>query len=678
MGLDEFIERLKFIPSFFTLDLSSIQTGKLKTMKVKMEEQEQNTFTETVNNNLAAFLKFILTKDFGGCETKNSWVLKKYPRNIQANAMKAVLYSQMDRPGEAEDKFRELKELSKDDHLMAEATAENAYAYSRMGPIYYNKAIDLYEEVIQKYPKQYDWKYRMALTIRRCQHSGVSGLVLASDPVSNFHKAKRIFEDVIENCENIEYIILKALSSIGLAQLHHGYCVENITFVDMGFETKEAVKEKIMFYLTNAIEFSDDDQKVLTETGRLMRKLEKLEAARNVLEKAMAIQPTATCCEHLALTIRDLYRKYTPQVIDLLTQAVESSDGLNQSAMEKLGIAHMESQSLDKALECFKKLADGIDCYWQRQGNERASKCYKLLAEDQRNSPQEKAIYYQEYDHHRRECIVSAVKLHLRDRKDTEIEKVSVKDLFRDSSDYTHYSGSTLDQVKRIVRFHKKSLGFIRDINLAYNNGDINEAFKNLIFNFLELKEYNDCMDLTTILTVTDIPEIEMIAVEVMMNIVGQTTGDDTVVNTCFERAMVISYNVQEVDSHVRLIHDPTTCKEEAEKIYEWLVGVGLKVTKNQDDIFQFQNRDQALLTAMSDCNIVVLCIFKNGNINLLDDYPIDNLPQNQPVVIPVVVNNSDVSPFLRHIPPLKYPHPAHSKGTWLKEFGNRVFRRVA
>ncbi|XP_050391486.1 uncharacterized protein LOC126810449 [Patella vulgata] len=674
MGLDVFIERLKFIPSFFTLDMSNLQTSKLQTMKVKMEEQEQNKSTETVNNNLASFLKFILIKDFGSCETKNSWVLERNPCNIQANVMKAVLYSQMDRISEAEDKFKELKELSKDDYLMAEATAENAYAYSRMGPIYYNTAIELYEDVIRKYPDQYDWKYRMALTIRRCQHSGIFGLLPASDPVANFHRAKGMFEDVIENSEDR---ILKALSFNGLAQLHHGYCAEKITFGDMGLQTKEAVKEKIILYLTKANEFSDDDQKVLTETGRLLRKLKQLKFARIVLEKAVAIQPTTVSCEHLALTIRDIDGGYTPLVIDRLAQAVELSEGLNLSAMEKLGIAHMKSRNLDKALEYFTKIADGTDHFYQRQGNERASACYKLLAEDWNMSLEEKNRCYNECNRYQRECIISAVKLHLRDGKDTEIEKVSVRDLFRDSRDYTRYSGSTLDQVKRIVRFKKKSLGFIRDINLAYRKRDINDAFKNLIHTFLKLKEYNDCMDLATILTVTDIPEIEMIAVEVMMNIVGET-ADDTIVNSCFERAMTISYNAKEVDSHVRLIYDTTTCKEEADKIDEWLVGVGLKVTKNQDDIFQFQNKNQALLTAMSDCNIVVLCIFKNDNTNLVEDYPIDALPQNQPVVIPLVVNSSYVSPNLRHIPPLKYPDTDDSKGNWLKEFGNRVFIRGA
>ncbi|XP_050391487.2 uncharacterized protein LOC130010476 [Patella vulgata] len=674
MRLDEFIERLKFIPSFFTLDMSNLQTSKLQTMKVKIEEQEPDKSTETVNNNLVSFLKFSLVKDFGSCETKNSWVLERNPCNIQANVMKAVLYSQMDRISEAEDKFKELKELSKDDYLMAEATAENAYAYSRMGPIYYNTAIELYEDVIQKYPDQYDWKYRMALTIRRCQHSGIFGLLPAIDPVANFHRAKGMFEDVIENSEDR---ILKALSFNGLAQLHHGYCAEKITFGDMGFQTEEAVKERIFVYLTNANEFSDDDQKVLTVTGRLLRKLGKLELARNVLEKAMTIHPTTICCENLALTIRDIDGGYTPLVIDRLTQAVELSKGLNLFAMEQLGIAHKESGNLEKALDCFKILADGTDYLYQRQGNERASGCYKLLAKDGGISSEEKNRCYNEYNRCRRECIISAVKLHLRDGKGPEIEKVSVRDLFHDSGVHTRYSGSNLDQVKRIVRFQKKSLGFNSDIKLAYGKRDINDAFKNLIHTFLKLKEYNDCMDLATILTLTDIPEIEMIAVEVMMDIVGET-ADDTIVNSCFERAMTISYNAKEVDSHVRLIYDTTTCKEEADKIDEWLVGVGLKVTKNRDDIFQFQNKKQALLTAMSDCNIVVLCIFKNNNTNLVEDYPIDALPQNQPVVIPLVVNSSYVSPNLRHIPPLKYPDPDDSKGTWLKEFGNRVFKRGA
>ncbi|XP_050419300.2 uncharacterized protein LOC126832528 isoform X2 [Patella vulgata] len=677
MGLDEFIEQLTFIPSFFTLDTSSLQTSKLQTMKVKMDEQEQNKFTETVNNNLASFLSF-LYKDFGACETKNLCVLEKNPRNIQGNVMKAVLYCQMDRPSAAQNEFTKLKELSEDDYLMTEAKAENAYAYSRMGPEYYKKATELFDDVIQKYPEQYAWKYRMALTIRRRQHPGVLGLLPASDPVENFHKAKQIFEDIIENGDDK---VLKALSFIGLAYLHYGYCAEKITLSDMELKTEEAVEAKAIGYLNKAEQLAGDDQKVLTETGRLRRKLKQLQPAREVLEKAMEIQPTTICCHHLALTIRDI-DGYTPLVVDYLTQAVELSEGLNQPAMEELGIAHMKSgePDYDKALQYFRKLADENDYYWQRQGNERSSNCYKLLARGQGNSPQ-KEKWYQECNRCRRECIVSAVKLHLRNGKASEIEKVSVKDLFCDSIEYTDDRSSTLDQVKRLLKFYKRSLGFMSSINQAYRGRDINDAFKKLLYNFLDLKSYYDCLDLATILVVTDIPDIEKVAVEVMMDIVEQTADqiDKTdLVKTCFERAMLISYNVNDVDSHVRVIYDITTCKVEADLIKELLVEVGLKVTKNQEDIIQFKDKTQALLTAMSFHNIVVLCIFKNNNTNLVEDYPINTLPQDQPVIIPLVVNSSQVSPVLCDIPSFKFQGRNHSKRTWLKEFGNRVFKTGA
>ncbi|KAK6172067.1 hypothetical protein SNE40_018028 [Patella caerulea] len=680
MDVGEFLERLNFIPSLFTLNIVSIPTAKLKSTRAKLENSDEEEYDMKENNNLASFLAFLF-QDLDECESKNTLVLQNKPRNIQANVMKAVLHCKMNRITEAEDKFRELKELSEDDYLMTEAKAEKAYAYSKVGPLYYNAAIDLYDDVTERYPDQYGWKYRMALTIRRRQHPTIIALLSIKDPLVNYHRAKELFEEVIENSEDSE---IRGLSYIGLAALHSGPCAKKVNFKGLGLQ-QGALLEKTIEYLDKANEEAPENATILSETGRMLRVIKEFKVAKTVLESAIAMKPTSINCHQLALVLQKLQvENFNQLAIDLLEQSVRLSQGTNLPAIEELGKVYMELSppKYEQALECFKVLMEDSNYMWRRHGNESAINCYKGLALRPGIPQVEKRGYFADANNCKRESILNAAMEHLAESRSGQRQKVPVKELFRDDrsgarSFYNIYS--SLDQFKRIVRFFKSGLTFKNDVDKACSSSDVNGAFITLVYDYLESKKYHDCLDLATILMVTDIPDIEMVAVEVMMDIVQQTADqmDQTaLVKTCFKRALDNSYNTEEVDSDVRIIYNTTTSDEEAGFIENCLSEIGLKVAMNDEDIFSYQSRNDSLLSAMSG-NVVVICIFKNNDKHLLDNYPIDVMPQEQPIVIPLVVNGSHMSPTLRHIQPMEFPDLSGDnkpKGTFLKDLGNRLF----
>ncbi|XP_050419299.2 uncharacterized protein LOC126832527 [Patella vulgata] len=682
MDRGDFLERLNFIPSLFTLNIVSIPTAKLKSMRAKLENSDEDEYDMKVNNNLASFLAFLF-QDLDECEAKNTLGLQNKPRNIQANVMKAVLYYQMDRITEAEDKFRELKKLSEDDYLMTEAKAEKAYAYSKMGALYYNTAIELYDEVTKRYPDQYDWKHRMALTIRRCQHPTIIALLSIKDPLVNYHRATELFEDIIENSQDSE---IRGFSYIGLANLHSGPCAKKVNFKGLGLQPK-ALLEKTIEYLDKANEEAPQNATILSETGRMLRVMKEFKSAKKVLESAIAMKPTSINCHHLALVLQKLQvENFNQLAIDMLEQSVRLSQGTNLPAIEELGKVYMELSppNYEQALECFKVLTEDCNYMWRRHGNERAINCYKGLALRPGISSVEKRRYFADSKHCKRESIVNAAMEYLAESSAGQRQKIPLKELFRDYRSGTgpfYNIYSSLDQFKRIVRFFKSGLSFKNDIDRACSSCDVNGAFRALVYNYLESRRYYDCLDLATILMVTDIPDIEKVAVEMMMDIVQQTADqiDQTdLVKTCFKRALDNSYNTEEVDSHVRIIYNTTTSDEEAGFIENCLSKIGLKVANNDEDIFSYQSRNESLLSAMSG-NVVVICIFKNNDKHLLDNYPIDVIPQDQPVVIPLVVNSSHVCPMLRHIQPMEFPNLNHDnkpKGTFLKDLGNRLFAK--
>ncbi|KAK6166687.1 hypothetical protein SNE40_023323 [Patella caerulea] len=668
MDLGVFVERLNFIPSLFTLNIANISTEKLKGIQAKLTRSDEDEYAATEINNLASFLAFLF-REFENCIAKNTLVLQCSPTNIQANVMKARLYAQRNRITEAEETFEELKRLSEDDYLMTEANAERAYVLSRMGPVFCKAAIGLFNEVTEKYPEKYEWKYRMALIIRRCQNPCIKYMMPTNDPLANFNLAKELFESVIKGCQDPE---LRGLSYIGLATLHYRPCAENAKFREMGPEQSTALK-KTNEYLVKANDEAPQNSTVLAETGRIYMSMNRLQDAKNVLESSIARKKTSMNCHSLALVLKKLQvENFNQLAIDLLEQSMILSEGTNLAVVADLGkmYRHLSPANYDQALDCFKRLIESHEYMWRRRGNEWAAECYIKIGN------------VVEANHCKRENIINVAMEYLTESSTGNRQKVSVEQLFRDdrSGTHTYYNfHSSFDQVKRSMHLFNADLSFKNDIEQARSSFDVNDAFKTLIYNYLESKKYYDCLDLATILMVTDIPDIEKVAVGVMMDIVEQTADqkDQTVlVKSCFKRAFDSSYYVEGFNSHVRIIYDATTSAIEADVIQNCLNEIGLDVVQNDEDIFAFQSRNAALTSAISG-NVVVICILKNNDENLLTNYPIDAIPRDRPVVIPLVVNDSHVSPILQHLRPMKFPdfnHDSKPKGTWLKEFGNRLF----
>ncbi|PVD35886.1 hypothetical protein C0Q70_02855 [Pomacea canaliculata] len=221
--------------------------------------------------------------------------------NIVALANMAVMQWKMGDREEAERLVNNLEELrGKADFSdkVLDAKAEMAYFYSRIGMKSSSLAVELFEEVVQERPREYSWKYSLALVLRRFTHINFRMYYQLSSEITS-QMALRAFDLLVEIRNSDAPKIMK-----GRALTELGMLLEQAAFLP---ELKNATKgsknrptqAKLCF--KKAVELAPRDVHVLTYSGKYFMKND-LEKSLELLERAIDIRPTTTAHHYLGNT----------------------------------------------------------------------------------------------------------------------------------------------------------------------------------------------------------------------------------------------------------------------------------------------------------------------------------------------------------------------------------------
>ncbi|XP_060075535.1 uncharacterized protein LOC132555199 [Ylistrum balloti] len=294
--------KLDNFPSTFRFDTTNLTIEKVTELIQKINDDKENTIqpeTEKMKmNNFLSFLHYLL-QDFEKALQHLDESLQSDPDNITANANKARILENGE-VSDVEDILIKLQALEKEDDYnkrKCHAESDLAYAYSRSGPWYHEKAIDIYERIVQKYPTEYAWKFGLGLTLLRRTH--------------NCHSQADVFnqeqnKDTLLNAfEKLQDVADKSDDPVlcGLAYAALGRAVYTIRKLDIGIPPGiKKLKDGECF--EKAIARCPEDPWVLHTSGQFARYRGDLDKSEELLRKSIKIRPTCNGYHHLALTLK--------------------------------------------------------------------------------------------------------------------------------------------------------------------------------------------------------------------------------------------------------------------------------------------------------------------------------------------------------------------------------------
>ncbi|KAK3086078.1 hypothetical protein FSP39_013161 [Pinctada imbricata] len=301
---DEFKVKISEFPSSFILN-DAIKLEKKESFECnKLEEELKDGYStneEAIRTkNLVSYLAWRLgNKDraFTLCEEN----LAVDPSNIIALSNKGQFLRYSTRYHEADGVLKTLQLLQRREDFdcsLTSAEAEMAYSYSRFGPRYHEKSIQLFEKVIKKEPDKNIWKFGLALTYRRETH------VLNSCPKDketyekHYSKALGLFCEIV-SCEYSEKS-LTAKAWCELGQILFRKSKQETIFSCLPKSIGSMSSEECFL---RALFICPDDIFVLQRCGKQFRYFKKIDKSIEYLKRAQSIRETPFNLHHLALSL---------------------------------------------------------------------------------------------------------------------------------------------------------------------------------------------------------------------------------------------------------------------------------------------------------------------------------------------------------------------------------------
>lgn len=306
-----FEKKLAPFPHFFQLkDQELVNINTLRDVKNHLEPALKVGFKtefETAQAlNLVAYVQFRLGQSTQALETTDRALNMEagQDENLVSLANKAAILCHMERTTEAEmlvHILQEHKQNKKDfAYMVVKANAEIASCYTRFGPRFTQRAVDIYREVIPhgREPEVWAWKYGYALTLRHAlslQHTPVVG---GEDSKGKHLSVLSLFQYITDNCQCNNS---KAKAYVEIALL-----LDALVDLDTRKALLDAAGMTKLEACEQALQLDDSDASILSKTANIYRHAHEHTRALELLERANKLQPTSRGYHYLGLTYKAL------------------------------------------------------------------------------------------------------------------------------------------------------------------------------------------------------------------------------------------------------------------------------------------------------------------------------------------------------------------------------------
>ncbi|XP_021366392.1 uncharacterized protein LOC110458804 [Mizuhopecten yessoensis] len=292
-------------PSTFDFDLTNLTKHRVQITIRKLEDDRDSTRKlETEDIQISNFLSYLyfLLEDYEHAHQYIDESLQRDPDNIIANVKRARILLENGDISKVEDAIAKLQKLERrEDYNKRKhnAEADLAYAYTRSGPWYHQKAIYLYTQVLEAYPTEYAWQYGLGLALLRQTHSLISQendkLTPRENEKTTIHAAELFLTVATESDDS-------NLRTNAYARL--GKAVYNISRNNYTNVPDEIMRLKPKEYFEKAVEICPEEPSVLEMCGQFARYRGELDTSEKLLRKSLQIKPTCHAYHHLALTLQ--------------------------------------------------------------------------------------------------------------------------------------------------------------------------------------------------------------------------------------------------------------------------------------------------------------------------------------------------------------------------------------
>ncbi|XP_060069383.1 uncharacterized protein LOC132549456 [Ylistrum balloti] len=303
--MDYLKQDLDKFPSTFVIDTTNLNKDRVSSTIQKLNDDRENTVkleAESINiTNFLSYLHFLLKEDQQALDLVEESLVKD-PENIIAYTNKARILLEHEEISEVENILTKLHALEKRqdyDRRKCSAEADLAYAYSRIGPWYQQKAIEIYERVVHQYPSEYSWKFGFGMTLMRRTHIFISQADNKFDSKQQetltVHAAELLHDVATKSDEPL--LRAQAYAMLGKILFNISKCLyKNIphTIKLLNYKT----------CLENAVKEFPEDPWVLQICGQYARYSGELDRSEELLRLAIQIHPTCQGYHHLALTLK--------------------------------------------------------------------------------------------------------------------------------------------------------------------------------------------------------------------------------------------------------------------------------------------------------------------------------------------------------------------------------------
>ncbi|XP_046545022.1 uncharacterized protein LOC124255223 [Haliotis rubra] len=430
-------DRLKDFPNSFQLEefVSLRQRRCRAAIKNCTKETFDSEFEEMRNENFLTLLLFKLG-DTEEALKMNQRALLKGPNNIVALANRVYIKSWLGYGIDADVSFERLEKLRQSSSfgtLYDSALGEKAYSYTRMGPRFYHRAIDLFEDVIKRHPEDYLLIFGLALTYRRCLSQYIFSVNPVQDIGDSITRAINLMVTVVQNC--------KASDLVGKSYIQLGELYKMLD--DCEYPLNKEVVSRVN--VKRIMSPSDCYKKayevannwfVLERAGQYFRKLGENRLAVDLLTKALKKRQGSTFAHYqLAMLYKakikpknsnvlstcmkegarssissgfrgnendetpgtDAHNSYTEDALDQALyhtkRSIQISNGSNTKAVYELGMLNIMMGRTQDALEQFRKLIQKDQPYAlpfeKANAYEQLGLCYRAMSVDRAYTEQD-------------------------------------------------------------------------------------------------------------------------------------------------------------------------------------------------------------------------------------------------------------------------------------------------
>ncbi|XP_067652005.1 uncharacterized protein [Haliotis asinina] len=644
-------DRLKDFPNSFQLEeFVSLRQGRCRAaIKNCTKETFDSEFEEIRNEN---FLTLVLFKlgDTEEAMKMNERALLKDPNNIVGLANRVYIRSWLGYGIDADvtfEKLETLRQSSNFETLYDSALGEKAYSYTRMGPKFYHRAIDLFEDVIKRHPDDYLLIFGLALTYRRCLSQYIFSVNPVQDIGDRITCAINHMVTVVQNC--------KASDLVGKSYIQLGELYTMLDNCEYPL-TKEVVSR---VNIKRIMSTSDCYKKayevasnwfVLERAGQYFRKLGANRLALDLLTKALNKREGSTFAHYqLAMVYKTMINPKTSnstfmkegtrsvssslggnendetpgtdahnndtevalvQALYHVKRSIKISNGSNTKAVYELGMLNVMMGRTQEALEQFRKLIQKDQPYAlpfeKANAYEQLGLCYRAMSADRAFTQQDQNRFKKECQRMLTKAIEEAAKAVI------EVPGIQSSNIFEswqclptleelllsDTEDSAENMNSMKEmaRLRGLMRKYRSSLAMYKEIMALYPGHKAGvDVLKGIITSYLSLGEYENVLSAVYILqstySNTDVSRRKEFCTSVFLEcglyFLEQCQYES--LKECFQNSFKTAYPVcvgQESDCFdVMILEEFESDSSDTEELRSCMEYLGLRCTRNDEGV---------------------------------------------------------------------------------------------